>query len=302
MSLTVRILIVTLSSSLASGAELSIPAQHPYLALTPDDIARAEGRIARFAWAKQSLANLVNQADDIVRRPLGKLPEKGDDAHHGIGSRLFTAAVAHALTRERRYAEWVRDGLVAYADLYPTLPMTNGRCKVFSQSSLYEATWLVPVVQAYDLVAASGVLTDAQKKHIEDDLLREAVKCFKVDDYEHDPRIGDLHYRCYNFQAWHISAVGLAGLALCDRALVDWAVDGRYGFKHLVAHDILADGLTNSPTEKMPMLVLRHTGPRATFVTVIEPVDEASPLRGVRRRDDRLGLERSAGTEEVRLE
>ena len=47
MSLTVRILIVTLSSSLASGAELSIPAEHPYLALTPDDISRAEGRTAR---------------------------------------------------------------------------------------------------------------------------------------------------------------------------------------------------------------------------------------------------------------
>lgn len=222
---------------------IEFPSQHPYLALTPSDIALARERAAKFGWAKQSLANLVGEADVITARPPGPLPERGDKAHWGVSQRLFTAAVAFSFTGNRRYAGWVRDGLLAYADLYPTLPLNRGRCRVFTQSSLYEAIWVVPITQAYDLVADSGALSDEQKRHVETDLLRAAVHCFKVDDYERDPRASDLHYRCYNFQAWHLSAVGLAGLAVRDAGLVEWAVNGRYGLKHLIAHDIRDDGL-----------------------------------------------------------
>jgi hypothetical protein len=222
---------------------LRIPAQHPYLALAPEDIARAKQRAAQFPWAQQALKNLLKDADGIVAKPLGKLPEKGDGAHRGTPGRLFTAGLAYAFTGERRYAEWARDGLLAYADLYPTLPLTRGRCKLFTQSSLYEATWVVPVAQAYDLVADSGAFTDAQKRHVEEDLLRASLVCFKIDDFRNDPRIGDLHYRCYNFQAWHLSAIGLVGLAVKDPAIVDYAVNSPYGFRHLVAHDICEDGL-----------------------------------------------------------
>jgi hypothetical protein len=121
--------------------------------------------------------------------------------------------------------------------------MTGGRCKVFSQSSLYEALWLVPVVEAYDLVASSGVISAEQDRRIQADLLRPAVACFKIDDFQRDARIKDLHYRCYNFQAWHLSAVGLAGLALKDESLVDYAINSPYGLRHLIAHDIRDDGL-----------------------------------------------------------
>ena len=224
-------------------APLRVPPRHPYLALTPDDAARAKERVASLPWAKRSLAQFTADADKTVAQPLDKLPERGDTAHWSRSKQLFDVAVAFTFTGTRRYADWVRDGLLAYADVYPGLPLTRGRCKVFTQSSLYEAIWLVPIVQAYDLVADSGALTAAQREHIERDLLRAAAACFKVDDFEHDPRIQDLHYRCYNFQAWHLSAVGLVGLALNDASLVDYAVNSRYGFKHLVAHDIRDDGL-----------------------------------------------------------
>ncbi len=237
------LLALPLSHSSIPSLSVRFPSQRPYLTLTPQDIAKAKERVAQFAWAKQALQNLVNEANNIVAKPFGKLPEKGDTEHRSIAGRLFTVALAHAFTGERRYAEWALDGLLAYADIYPSLPLTRGRCKVFTQSSLYEATWLVPIVQAYDLVADSGAFTDAQKKHIENDLLRAALVCFKVNDYEKDERIRDLHYRCYNFQAWHLSAIGLVGLAVKDADLVNYAVNSRYGFRHLVAHDIRDDGL-----------------------------------------------------------
>jgi len=62
----------------------------------------------------------------------------------------------------------------------------------------------------------------------------------------------------------------------------------------------VAEGLTNLPDAKMPMLVLRRVGASASFVTVIEPVD-ANLLRAVRVANGRLILERSKGAEGVPL-
>jgi len=240
--------IALLLATMAAHANPNIPAQRPYLALSPAEIARAKERVAQFGWAKQSLKHLLDAANSAIAQPLGNLPgpesayRQDASSHLGISSRLFDAALAAALTGERRYADWVRDGLLAYADVYPKVPLRGG-CKRLLASSLFEAEWLVRVTLAYDLVADSGAFSEAERQRVENDLLRVAAACFKVDDYEHDPRIKDLHFRCYNFQAWHIAAVGLVGLAVRDAALVDWAVNSRYGFKHLVAHDIRDDGL-----------------------------------------------------------
>lgn len=223
--------------------DLRIPKEHPYLALTPADILRARDRANRFPWAKQVFEKSLSDANGYISKPWGRLPEKGDTEHRNIGGRLFSAALAYALSGDQRYAEWTRDGLLAYAGIYPALPLTNRRCKLFTQSSLFEATWLVVVAQAYDLVADSGVFTEAQKRHVETELLRAALVCFKIEDFQNDPRIKDLHYRCYNFQAWHLAAIGLAGLAVKDAGLVDYAVNSPYGLRHLVAHDICDDGL-----------------------------------------------------------
>lgn len=223
--------------------ELRIPATHPYLTLTCQDIERAKDRASRWDWAKQAIERCRSEADGYVRRPWDKLPDKGDTEHRSIARRLFSAGLAYALSGEDRYAEWARDGLVAYAGLYPRLPLTNGRCKMFTQSSLYEATWLVDIVRAYDLVAGSRVFSADRKRQVESDLLRASLACFKIDDFQNDPRIRDLHYRCYNFQAWHLAAVGLVGLAVRDPGLVDYALHSPYGLRHLVAHDIRDDGL-----------------------------------------------------------
>ena len=88
--------------------------------------------------------------------------------------------LGYAFTSDPQLARWVRDGLLAYADVYPTLEMTNRRCRVFTQSSLYEAMWVVSIVQAYDFVADSGVFSEPQRKHVENDLLR-AIDCLFPD-------------------------------------------------------------------------------------------------------------------------
>jgi hypothetical protein len=223
--------------------DVRIPQEHPYLALTAADIERAKERMRQLVWAKGIYDRCLSEADADIGRPWDKLPKKDDKEHWKVASRLFSTGLAYVLSGDKQYAQWSRDGLLAYAGLYPRLPLTNGRCKVFQDESLYEAMWVVEIAQAYDLVADSGVFTEEQKRHVENDLLRAALICFRIDDFQNDPRIKDLHYRCYNFEAWHLAAIGLIGLAVRDLDSIEYAVNSPYGFRHLVAHDIRDDGL-----------------------------------------------------------
>ena len=123
--------------------DLHIPEQHPYIAATPDQIARARRRAVDSPPAKQILDHILADVDSFIATPLGELPAKGNPEHTAIGSRLFTAAQAYAFSGDRRYAEWTRDGLLAYAAIYPGLPFTNGSMKMFTFQSLDEAMWVV---------------------------------------------------------------------------------------------------------------------------------------------------------------
>ncbi|MBC8876800.1 MAG: hypothetical protein H8E44_45815 [Planctomycetes bacterium] len=45
---------------------------------------------------------------------------------------------------------------------------------------------------------------------------------------------------------------------------------------------MVAEGPTNRPDARMPMLILRRTATRTRFVTVLEPVQEVESLQAVR--------------------
>jgi Heparinase II/III-like protein/Alginate lyase len=223
--------------------KIHFPAEHPYMALTPQEIARARKRAATLPWARQQMDGILAQADRIMAgaKPWSQLPPIGSGEHRVISRNLFAVGLAYAFSANRRYADWVRDGLLAYAAIYPGLPVHRGYRLTYD--SLRESTWAVDMARAYDLVASSGAFTNQQRRQVEKDLLRPSAKCFMITDYQHDRRLKDMHFRCYNFEAWHVAAVGLAGLATKDRDLVGWAVNSPYGLRHLIAHDINDDGL-----------------------------------------------------------
>ena len=50
---SVLVVILLLTALTGEAAPLQVPPHHPYLALTPDDIARAKERVANFPWAKR---------------------------------------------------------------------------------------------------------------------------------------------------------------------------------------------------------------------------------------------------------
>ena len=70
---------------------------------------------------------------------------------------------------------------------------------------------------------------------------------------------------------------------------------------------MLAEGPTNRPDARLPMLILRRTATRARFVTVLEPVEQVESLRAVRVETGAdgivmsLALEWSDGSDRVLL-
>ncbi len=131
------------------------------------------------------------------------------------------AGILYSVTKEERYAKFVREMLFKYADLYPTLknhPLAaeESAGRLFWQT-LNETVWLVHVSQAYDCIY--DYLTPKDRKKIEDGVLRPMAKFFTVDHAaEHD--------RIHNHGTWTVTAVGMLGYALRDQDLVDKALYG----------------------------------------------------------------------------
>src|SRR5579859_4833177 len=135
----------------AAPLKLQFPARHPYLALTPQEIARARKRAKTLPWAGKQMDALVARADRIMAnaKPWTELPPIGSGEHRVISRNLFAVAMAYSFSGKIRYAGWVRDGLLAYAAIYPGLPMHYGYKLTYD--SLRESTWAVDMARAYDL-------------------------------------------------------------------------------------------------------------------------------------------------------
>lgn len=221
-----------------------VPDKHPYLLYGREQLERTRG-LLQGDEGRQLLDKRRHEADVLITKPAA-VPTDVTDEMSALSSKLQQVALTYQLTGDERYARWVRDAVMGYAALYAKLPARSGRVRISkTMSGLYEAVWYVPLVIAYDLVYESPSFSAEDHQTVARDLLRPAADLFWVKNYDDplDNRPGDLHYKCYNFEAWFISAVGLTGLLLKDADMVEHAIDGPYGLKHLLAHDIQDDGV-----------------------------------------------------------
>ena len=117
--------------------------------------------------------------------------------------------------------------LVKYADAYPGRHTKVTEGGIFYQS-LDESVHFITLAQAYDVIYDSDVLTAPQKQHIENDLFWEAAEGFiKMG-------IGG------NWGSWHLSAVGVIGLATKHQRYLDY---GLKSFKSQMTDQLGDDGL-----------------------------------------------------------
>lgn len=146
--------------------------------------------------------------------------------------------LAFQVTGGKRYAEKGRDILRAYADLYLTLPRRNHWGLPWPNSGriathmLSEAVWLLPAVQGADLIWST--LGAAERDQIANKVFRPCVSDILL------PQDSGLHNR----QCWKNAAVGLVGLLLEDRKLIDEAIDGpKYGHRALLEKGVTDSGM-----------------------------------------------------------
>lgn len=211
--------------------QASAQQSRPRIILTQHDVQTIRQESDKYPMFNAVLNEAKHKVESALASPID-VPVPRDaggythERHKQNYREMQLAGVLYAVTGDERYAGFVRDMLLTYAELYPGLPdhpMGAGEAvgKLFWQT-LNEAVWLVHVSQAYDCVY--DAISVADRKMIESKLLRPMAKFFTVDhQYEHD--------RIHNHGTWTVSATGMLGFALRDYELVDKALYGTKGSK-----------------------------------------------------------------------
>lgn len=155
---------------------------------------------------------------------------------------IQNAGALYRLTGQREYADFVRDMLLEYARLYPTLgqhPAGRGQIpgRLFWQT-LNDSVWLVHAIQGYDAVRAD--LSADERRLIEDDVFRRMASFLSAETPANFERI-------HNHATWAVAAVGMTGYVLRDRDMVEKALlglskDGNAGFLRQVDQLFSPDG------------------------------------------------------------
>lgn len=217
---------------------LSIEAANPNLVITSDDVqlmrhaAAEEGRFAEQVIAMQA------KVDSQIALPITvPVPKDGGggythERHKKNYQLMYDAGIIYQISQNKVYADFVRDMLLAYSELYPTLDVHPKR-KVKSQNpgkffwqSLNEAVWLVYTIQAYDLVKDSLSAEDSQI--IEQQLLKPVALFLS----ESQP---STFNKVHNHGTWATAGVGMAGYVMdepewVEKALYDLEKSGKGGF------------------------------------------------------------------------
>ncbi len=143
------------------------------------------------------------------------------EEHKRNWSTLRDAGALFVHTGEERYASFVRDALLRYAELYPTIP-THPTARSYATGKLFwqclnDANWLVYVSQAYGDIY--DWLPEEERTLLNDRLFRPMADFLSVGNPQFFNRI-------HNHSTWGCAAVGMIGLVMEDAALVNRALYG----------------------------------------------------------------------------
>ncbi len=225
MTLSRRLRLTLLAGFFLTGGALG-QGGHPNLVLTAADIAAIREGLGRYPLFDRSFAEARAVVDSALVRPMDvPVPKDAGGYTHERHKRNYTemqlAGVLYAVTKDGRYARFIRDMLMKYAALYPTLgthpkAASEAAGRLFWQT-LNETVWLVYTTQAYDCVY--DWLSPAERRTIESKVLRPLARFFVK---EHAAEFDRIH----NHGTWMATAVGLTGYVLGDTDLVAKALYG----------------------------------------------------------------------------
>jgi len=149
---------------------------------------------------------------------------------------LTSCMYLYIATKEIKYAEYIKEMMLDYAQKYPTYMVHNASRvsseahsgKMFAQS-LDESVWASDAAKAY--LTAKGIMNDEEIKKIEKGYLQECANLLLR-------RKGGG-----NWQVWHNSGLVALGVALQNDSIINVAVnDLDYGYKELMKKHVYPDG------------------------------------------------------------
>ncbi|WP_173073224.1 alginate lyase family protein [Tenuifilum thalassicum] len=240
--------VVVLFGSCSKSISIEGHESYPKLILKKQDVPQIVEGISKYPLLKASFEKAKSIADNAILNgieiPIPKDPGGGytHEKHKRNYIEMYNAGLVYQLTGEEKYAVFVRDMLLKYAELYPTLglhPMKKNQApgKLFWQG-LNESVWLVYTIQAYDCI--HDFLTDTERKIIEENLFKEVVKFFLTENKSTFNRI-------HNHGTWAVAGVGMTGLVLGDTLMVKQALystelDSTGGFLRQIDELFSPDG------------------------------------------------------------
>ncbi|RIJ42506.1 alginate lyase family protein [Pontibacter oryzae] len=209
---------------------------HPSLLLTEQGARQIKESLGRYPLLDQSYAQLKKEVDKALKAkmdvPFPRDPAGGHThkQHQKNYKTMQAAGIVYQVTKDERYARYIRDMLLAYAKIYPILPLhpeatskTPG--KLFWQS-LNDCVWLVHTIQAYDCIYTW--LSPEDRNTLNKQLFYPMTKFLSEESAYSFNRI-------HNHGTWAVAAVGMTGYVLGDQELVQKSLyglgkDGKGGF------------------------------------------------------------------------
>jgi len=213
--------------------------QHPGLFLTPKGVQEIKSSLGKYPMFDKSYNELKTLADKaLIEKIEVPVPKDGGggythEKHKNNYYEMNAAGIMFQLTGNVKYAEFVQNMLMKYAQLYPTLGLhpvvkSEARGKLFWQT-LNDAVWLVHAANAYDCVY--NFITEKDRQFIEKNLFSPMAEFLSNGNESNYATFNKMH----NHGTWSLSAVGMIGYVMGDKELVSKALygsnkDGKTGF------------------------------------------------------------------------
>lgn len=200
---------------------------HPSLVLTKKGVSEIRKQLGKVPLFEASLAETKAEVDaEIALEIITPIPKdfSGGYTHERHKKNFLIiqkAGVLYQILNDKKYAIYVRDMLLAYAKLYPTLPLhpqtrSYVRGKLFWQA-LNDSNWLVYTSQAYDCVY--DFISPSDRALLEKDLFKPFADFISIG----SPQFFD---RVHNHSTWGNVGVGMIALVRDDAELLDRALNG----------------------------------------------------------------------------
>lgn len=206
---------------------LATAQQHPVTFFTKTEAAEVKKNLGVFPVLTQSYNEIKKDVDQYLGKdvdvPFPKDPAGGytHDKHKANYTLMFNSGVLYNITGDTKYASLVKDMLLKYAVLNPTLknhPQATSTSpgRIFWQA-LNDANWMVYAGMAYDLIYTS--LSSTDRKKIEEGAFKPAVDYFTKD-------LKEWFDRLHNHSVWACAGVGIIGIASNNQEYIDIALQG----------------------------------------------------------------------------